>query len=231
MPLVPVKISIVIPVVNEIDVIARSVERAWSAGADEVIVVDGGSTDGTLAKLATLDCKSVQSKAGRAIQMNKGAEYSTGEVLVFLHADNWLEVDSCAQIRTGLKDSGFEFGAFRQRIDGDSLLYRWVEFGNELRVKYQGLIYGDQAFFITRKWFDLVEGFPQIDLMEDFQISRTLRKLGRPLLLDGPTFVSPRRWLKVGVVRQTIRNWMMCCAYRLGVSPDRLSQYYRRHDQ
>ena len=231
MPLVPVKISIVIPVVNEIDVIAQSVERAWSAGADEVIVVDGGSTDGTLAELATLDCNSVQSKAGRALQMNNGVKYSTGEVLVFLHADNWLEVDSCAQIRKALKDSGFEFGAFRQRINDDSLLYRWVEFGNELRVKYQGLIYGDQAFFITRKWFDLVEGFPQIDLMEDFQISRTLRKLGRPLLLDGPTFVSPRRWLKVGVVRQTIRNWMMCCAYRLGVSPDRLSQYYRRHDQ
>ena len=231
MPLVPVKISIVIPVVNEIDVIAQSVERAWSAGADEVIVVDGGSTDGTLAELATLDCNSVQSKAGRALQMNNGVKYSTGEVLVFLHADNWLEVDSCAQIRKALKDSGFEFGAFRQRINDDSLLYSWVEFGNELRVKYQGLIYGDQAFFITRKWFDLVEGFPQIDLMEDFQISRTLRKLGRPLLLDGPTFVSPRRWLKVGVVRQTIRNWMMCCAYRLGVSPDRLSQYYRRHDQ
>ena len=231
MPLVPVKISIVIPVVNEIDVIAQSVERAWSAGADEVIVVDGGSTDGTLAELATLDCNSVQSKAGRALQMNNGVKYSTGEVLVFLHADNWLEVNSCAQIRKALKDSGFEFGAFRQRINDDSLLYRWVEFGNELRVKYQGLIYGDQAFFITRKRFDLVDGFPQIDLMEDFQISRTLRKLGRPLLLDGPTFVSPRRWLKVGVVRQTIRNWMMCCAYRLGVSPDRLSQYYRRHDQ
>ena len=226
-----VKISIVIPVVNERDLIARSVARAWSAGADQVIVVDGGSTDGTLAQLANLDCELVHSPAGRAIQMNNGAEGSTGDVLVFLHADNWLEVDSCSQIRTGLVDSEFEFGAFRQRINHDRILFRWVEFGNELRVRWQGLIYGDQAFFITRKRFDLVGGFPQIDLMEDFQLSRTLRMFGKPLLLDGPTIVSARRWLAGGLVRQTIRNWMMCGAYRLGVSPRRLSQRYRRHDQ
>jgi len=226
-----VKISIVIPVVNESDLIAQSIACAWSAGADQVIVVDGGSTDGTLDQLANLDCELVRSTAGRAIQMNKGAESCTGDVLVFLHADNWLEVGSCSQIRTGLVDSDFEFGAFRQRIDHDRMLFRWVEFGNELRVKWQGLIYGDQAFFITRKRFDLVGGFPQIDLMEDFQISRTLRRFGKPLLLDGPTIVSARRWLTSGVVRQTIRNWMMCGAYRLGVSPRRLNQRYRRHDQ
>ena len=225
------KISIVIPVVNEIDLIGQSVERAWSAGADQVIVVDGGSTDGTLAELAALDCDLVRSAAGRAVQMNKGVKFSTGDILVFLHADNWLEEDACSQIRIGLVASGREFGAFRQRVNHDSILYRAVEFGNELRVKWQGLIYGDQAFFITRKTFDLVGGFPKIDLMEDFQISLTLRKFGRPLLLDGPTIVSPRRWIRGGVVRQTIRNWLMCGAYRIGVSPRRLSQRYRRHDQ
>ncbi|MDA7870690.1 TIGR04283 family arsenosugar biosynthesis glycosyltransferase [bacterium] len=225
------KISIVIPVVNEIDLISQSVERAWSAGADQVIVVDGGSTDGTLAELASLDCDLVQSPAGRASQMNHGVKHSTGDILVFLHADNWLEIDVCSQIRIGLVASGCEFGAFRQRVNHDNIVYRLVEFGNELRVKWQGLIYGDQAFFITRKRFDFVGGFPEIDLMEDFQISRTLRKYGKPLILDGPTVVSPRRWVRGGLVRQTIRNWMMCGAYRLGVSPRRLSQRYRRHDQ
>ena len=231
MPLDPVKISVVIPVLNEIDLISQAVERAWSSGADQVVVADGGSTDGTLDKLASLNCEFVRSPSGRAIQMNNGAKYSNGDILVFLHADNWLEDNSCSQIRLGMKDSCSEFGAFRQRVNHDSFLYRWVELGNELRVKWQGLIYGDQAFFITRKRFDLVGGFPQIELMEDFQISRTLRKYGKPLLLAGPTVVSPRRWLKGGLVRQTIRNWIMCGAYRLGVSPQRLNQSYRRHDQ
>lgn len=225
------KISIVIPVINEADHVRQAIGRAWKSGADQVVVVDGGSSDHTNTIVGEAECLFVISRPGRAIQMNRGAAESDGDVLVFLHADNWLAENACEQIRAALEKSQHQFGAFRQKIDSAHVVYRWIEYGNQLRVKWQGLIYGDQSFFIERELFDQVGGFPEIELMEDFELSKCLRPMGKPVLLPGPTFVSPRRWEKAGLIRQTVRNWFLTLSYRLGASPKWLAARYRRHDK
>lgn len=226
-----VKISIIIPVLNESGRVVQAVDRAWASGADQVIVVDGGSTDSTCDELATTNCQSVASPPGRAVQMNRGANQADGEVLLFLHADNWLVENACDQIREALVDSTIAFGAFRQRIENRHRIYRWIESGNAMRVNWQGLIYGDQAFFIRSQLFELTGRFPELELMEDFAYSRSLRKVGKPVLLEGPTFVSARRWESTGPLRQTMRNWWLSLAFRGGASPGWIASRYRRHDQ
>lgn len=225
-----VKISIIIPVINEANQVSQAIVRAWKAGADEVIVADGGSSDATAEIAAQADCQVIRSESGRGVQMNAGASHARGDVLLFLHADNGLAESVCEQIRVELPDSGCRFGAFEQRIENDRRIYRWIERGNALRVRWQGLIYGDQAFFIKRNLFQSVGGFPEICLMEDFAFSQKLKSVGKPLLLPGPTLVNARRWEGSGPVRQTIRNWWLATAYRLGATPEWIARRYRRHD-
>jgi len=201
-----VKVSIVIPVINEAGQIRQAIDRAWKSGADQVVVADGGSSDETYSIAQTAPCLLVKSKTGRAIQMNQGAATCDGDVVVFLHADNWIGEDACDQIRAALESGQNGFGAFEQRIESDDWIFRWIESGNRIRVKWQGLIYGDQAFFIRSDWFEKAGCFPEIELMEDFALSRKLRAMGKPVLVSGPTFVSPRRWEKAGPIRQTLRN-------------------------
>ena len=163
--------------------------------------------------------------------MNRGAAVATGDVLLFLHADNSLAAGACDQIRDLYLKTEHKFGGFRQEIQNQSAVFRWIESGNEIRLVRQGLIYGDQAMFVSRELFEHLGGFPEIELMEDFEFSRSLRKLGKPALLDGPTLVSARRWERNGWLRQTILNWSLSFAFRMGASPGWIARQYRRHDK
>lgn len=228
------KISVVIPVINEFNKIRQSVSLAWQAGADEVVVVDGGSTDRTRELASDMDCVFEESDSGRAVQMNRGAEVAIGDVLLFLHADNSLAAGACDQIRELFQTTEHQFGGFRQKIQNQSTVFRWIESGNQTRLLRQGLIYGDQAMFINRELFQQVGGFPEIELMEDFAFSRSLRGLkglGKPALLDGPTLVSARRWERNGCFRQTLLNWSLAFAFRMGAPPAWIARQYRRHDK
>lgn len=225
------KISVIIPVINESDVLHLAIERAWNAGADELVIADGGSQDGTRDIAKNANCKLVDSQPGRGLQLNAGAKVATGDVLLFLHADNWLEAGACQQIKIALADLPNRYGGFRQRITNERRIFRWLEYGNFLRAKWQRLIYGDQAMFVSRALFDEAGGFPAITIMEDFAFSRLLGKNGAPIILEGPTFVSDRRWQKSGVFRQTLKNWFLSLAFRLGATPDWIAQQYRRHDK
>lgn len=226
-----VRISVIIPTLNEAPAIGRAAASAWQAGADEVIVVDGGSDDQTAEIAQAANCHVLSSNRGRAVQQNAGAAEATGDVLLFLHADNWFSESACTQIRDALADNAQLGGAFRQRIDARGIGYRLLEYGNAWRVRWLGLPYGDQAIFLRREAFERLGGFPEVRLMEDLLLMKQMRRQARPLLLPGPVFVSPRRWQKHGIVRQTLRNWWLLTAHKFGRSPDQLASCYRRHDQ
>ena len=203
-----------------------AVERAFEAGADEVIVVDGGSDDGTLAVAEGTRCITHQSRRGRAVQQNAGAQLATGDVLLFLHADCYLQRDAISQIRERLDDTSIDGGAFRQKIEADGFLYRWLERGNVWRVRFLRLPYGDQGIFIRREVFQELGRFPDVPLMEDLLLMRRFRRRHRGVLLPGPLHVDARRWKTNGVIRQTARNWALLTAQRLGISLEKLAHFY-----
>jgi rSAM/selenodomain-associated transferase 2 len=226
-----VKISIIIPALNERANLERAIARAWEAGADEIILSDGGSTDGTWEAAARLACRRVRGPAGRARQQNAGAALAQGDVLLFQHADNWLEAGAARQIEEALASQHAVCGAFRQKIEAPGLGYRLLEWGNALRVRWQGLAYGDQNIFLTHQLFRQIGGFPDVPLMEDLLLMRVLRRRAWPVLLPGPLHVDARRWRRQGIVRQTARNWSLVTAWRLGVPLERLTRHYPRHDE
>ena len=231
------KVSIVIPAINEARGIARSVELAWKAGADEVIVVDGGSSDATVEICEQSECRLVHSPAGRGVQLNAGAAEATGDVLVFLHADNWLVENAIQEIKSLDDQQDSLFGGFHQRIEHPGKAFRWIEGGNAWRVRWRGLVYGDQAMFVSKSLFEAAGRFRPIVLMEDLAFSQEIKshyfektKRSQPHLLTGPTHVDARRWQTGGPVRQTLKNWFLSTAYLLGADPKRLAKRYGRHD-
>ena len=160
-------------------------------------------------------------------------------MLLFLHADNRLGWDDswddsgddiARQIESALASSRRQHGALRQRIDAPGLAYRWLERGNAERVRWLGLPYGDQAIFVRREVFFEQGGFPSEPLLEDLLLMQRLRRVGWPVLVDGPVIVSPRRWQRHGVIGQTLRNWWLVARHACGASPAELARHYHRHD-
>lgn len=223
--LTPRDISIVIPTLNEQTSVGIAIESAIDAGGGEIIVADGGSTDRTLSVARDAGAsKIVHSFPGRGIQQNAGAAVATRDVILFLHADNRLGADCLMQIAAA---GDFVWGCFHHRIDSPRRRFRSIEYGNGLRVRWSAMAFGDQAIFVRTSVFRQQGGFPEIPLMEDVELSRRLRRLRRPRLLPGPITISPRRWEKHGVVRQTLTNWSIQLAHAVGTSPEKLSRWYR----
>lgn len=224
-------LSVVIPTLNEQDHVVRCLESAQGleAGWDgpvEVLVADGGSDDRTV-ELATIAGAAVLvTDPGRGVQLRTGVRASSGELVVMLHADTYLDPAAGTQLARAMGDAQIACGAFRQRIDAPGRWYRWLESGNAYRVTRWGLPYGDQAIFARREWLDEVGGLNDLPIMEDVELMDRLRKRTKPVLLDGPLHVSARRWQRSGVIPRTARNWAMLAAYRAGVSPERLTRWY-----
>lgn len=226
----PAKISIIIPVLNEEANVERVVLSS-TAIADEVLVVDGGSSDDTLEILKTLQCEVIHGPRGRGQQLFAGAEKASGDVLLFLHADTLLPSEARDQILddwNSLDEGERElfYGCFHQRIESVSPIFRLIEKGNYLRAKFQKLPYGDQGVFVSRTLYDRVGGMPKISLMEDLEFARKVSAFSNPKLLPGPISVDARRWESVGPIRQTLRNWTLASRYRMGVSPEKLTKQY-----
>jgi rSAM/selenodomain-associated transferase 2 len=226
-----VRLSVIIPALNEAACIARAVDSAWHSGACEVLVPDGGSSDATKQIAAEHGAMVIDAPRGRARQQNAAAQQATGDVLLFLHADNWFEGSIASQIAGALNSSRAQQGAYRQRIAAEGVIYRVLERANAERVRWIGLPYGDQAIFARREVFFAVGGFPDVPIMEDVLLMQRLRRRSWPLLLPGPVHVSARRWQRHGIARQTIRNWMLLAALTAGFTPGRLAKHYPRHDQ
>ncbi|MBE9216168.1 TIGR04283 family arsenosugar biosynthesis glycosyltransferase [Plectonema cf. radiosum LEGE 06105] len=221
------KISIIIPTLNESKNIKATLASTQISTNIEVIVVDGGSQDNTIDIVQSLGIKVITGYQNRACQMNAGAMNATGDILLFLHADTLLPPNFDAMIRIGLQQPKTVAGAFSLRINAPQTGLRLVEWGVKFRSKWLQMPYGDQGIFITKKIFNDIGGFPELPIMEDFELVRSLKRLGGINLIPVPVITSPRRWLKKGVWQTTLINQIVIIAYFLGVSPNRIRSWYR----
>ncbi len=219
------RISVIIPALNEAEHIAEAVQSARSLGDCEIIVVDGGSRDRT-ADLAREADLVLTTTPGRAVQQNAGAAASRGEVLLFLHSDCRLQPGSLEALETVFENHRCVGGCFRQRIDSAGWKYRLLEQGNAARAQILKWAYGDQGIFVRRSVFERLGGFPELRLMEDLYFMKRLKREGRIALVDPPIQISARRWQKKGIFRQTLRNWSLITLAHCGLSPDRLARFY-----
>ena len=222
------KISIIIPTLNEAGNIKKAITTTQSNTNIEVIIVDGGSKDDTIEIAKSLGIKVISSSPGRAVQMNTGAVAASGEILLFLHADTCLPTGFDDMVRKALRQPGTVAGAFKLRIDASLLSLRWVEWGINVRSHFYQMPYGDQAIFLTKEVFHEIGGFPELLIMEDFELMRRLKRTGRIVIIPTPVVTSARRWLQKGVFKTTLLNQIVIIAYLLGVSPERICRWYRR---
>lgn len=196
----------------------------------EVIVVDGGSHDGTVKIAQSLGVKVLSASNGRARQMNMGAKAATGDILLFLHADTLLPDRFDVMIRTALSATSRDpvAGAFKLRINAPLRSLRLIERGVNWRSRWLQMPYGDQAIFLKPEIFQAINGFPELAMMEDFELMRRLRRLGPIVIIPAPVLTSGRRWLRLGVFKTTLINQLVIIAYLLGVPVERIAHWYRR---
>jgi len=216
--------SIIIPTLNEEGCLKKTLE-AIGRGA-EIIVVDGGSSDSTRKIANDFTEKVILSERGRGAQMDRGAREAFGDMLLFLHADTSLPENWRGCIENALKDDRVIGGGFSLKINSKGFSFRLIEAVANIRAKYLGLIYGDQAIFVKRDAFFSTGGFMGLPLMEDVDFIRRIRKKGKVLLLNAGVSTSARQWQKKGIMKTTIRNLFFLSLYYAGVSPQRLYRLY-----
>lgn len=221
------RISVIVPTLNEAEHLPQSLLSLKDAKNIETIVVDGGSTDGTPEIAERAGCRLLCSPPGRALQMNAGAKAASGSILLFLHVDTRLPGRFDTAVRRALDQPRVVAGAFRFRLDGPQRALRLIEWGVNLRSRLLQMPYGDQGLFLKAETFHTMGGFPDLPIMEDFELVRRLRRLGRITILRLPAITSARRWQALGSWRATWINQKVVAGYYLGVLPDRLAQWYR----
>lgn len=220
-------ISVIIPTLNEELTLEKSLISVWNSKDVEIIVSDGGSNDDTLAIAERLAGKTLSSPAGRGAQMNVGASAASGDILLFLHADTILPAGWEGHVRESLIDEEVAGGAFSFSLPNRSIPFAFISLMVNFRSRLLKLPYGDQAIFVRRGIFDKMGSFRDIPIMEDVELVKGMRRLGRLEILDQPIITSSRRWEKEGWIRTTLRNVTLLFLYHLGVNPERLYRFYR----
>jgi len=220
-------LSVVVPMLNEAATIASTLD-ALRCGAPEaeIVVVDGGSIDASIAIAQPLCDVLISAARGRALQMNVGARASHGDALVFVHADTIVPTTFAADIAAALSDPAVVGGRFDVELDASALPYRVIGAMISLRSRISRTGTGDQAIFVRRDVFDRIGGFPELELCEDLEFSRRLKRAGRVACLRTRVTTSARRWNRDGVARTVVRMWMIRAMYLMGVPPDRLKRMY-----
>ena len=220
------RLTIVIPVLNEAAIVVGALQALapLRARGAEIIVVDGGSRDGTPALAKPLADRIISAPPGRGAPLNAGAAIATGDPLLFLHADTTLPDGADHLIEAALERRAW--GRFDVRIAGRHPLLAVIARTINLRSRLTGVATGDQAIFVTRAAFAAVGGFPELPLMEDIAICRRLKRLSRPFCIGTPVVTSGRRWEQNGVLRTILLMWRLRLAYYLGVEPAVLAHRY-----
>lgn len=217
-------LSVVIPVLNDRALLPAALKSVFASPANmEVIVADGGSSDGSDEVARSMGARVIQCPRGRARQMNAGAAEARGRVLLFLHADTRLPRNFEAQVREALGRPESIGGAFRMRLDAEGLRYRLAERLVNARARFLGLPYGDQALFVRTETFRAMDGFPEQAVMEDYEFVRRLKARGPLVLAQGNAVTSARAWQRHGVVGYAALNFTTVAAYRLGIPAGRIA--------
>ena len=222
------RISVIIPVLNEANLIVKTLSALQSLrqAGHEVIVVDGGSHDDTLSLSKPYADKLIQGSMGRSRQMNDGAKSANHEVLLFLHADTLLPEGADWLILEGMEKKERSWGRFDVKLSGELPFFRVIEFLMNWRSRLSRIATGDQAIFVKTELFRSVGGFPEIDLMEDIALSKMLKTHGQPLCLWQRALTSSRRWEEKGFLRTIPLMWLLRLAYFFNVNPKRLAKLY-----
>ena len=223
-----IKISIIIPVLNEEINLPDALNnlQSFRSKGHEVVIVDGGSSDNSLMLAQQSADLVIESKAGRALQMNSGAAVATGDIFLFLHCDTTLPDNATKLVADNYQRENY-WGHFDVRLSSNKFVFRLIEQLMNLRSRLTSIATGDQAIFIERKLFNQLGGFPEIALMEDITISGLLRMRSSPVCLKQKVITSSRRWENNGVVTTVLLMWKLRLFYFLGVSADKLSRKYR----
>jgi rSAM/selenodomain-associated transferase 2/rSAM/selenodomain-associated transferase 1 len=221
-------ISIIIPTLNEAENLPATLASTKSSVDLEVIVVDGGSSDETPQLAKSFGVRLLTTTANRARQINAAGLAARSEVLLFLHGDTRLPPGFESYVQDVLAMPGIVAGAFSLGIDGSEFGLRIIEMLANFRSHLFQMPYGDQAIFLKKEIFRAVGGFPDMVLMEDFVLMQQLKKRGRVAILPVAVKTSPRRWLRLGILKTTLVNQAVLLAYFLGSDHERLARWYRR---
>jgi len=222
-----VTITVIIPTLNEAPTIAQTVRHTAGLGFDQIVVVDGSSSDHTRTLAEALGfARVLTSKPGRARQLNTGAQTCRSDVLLFLHADTRLPDTAKQNIESALADPALVGGRFDVRFDSPSAWAPVISAFMNLRSRLTRISTGDQAIFVRREIFERLGGFSDIPLMEDIEFSSRLKRMGPTAALHETVTTSFRRWKQQGPLRTILLMWLLRFLYWMGVSPQRLAHLY-----
>lgn len=222
----PCPVSVIVPALNEAQYIAETVRRAKDDPRAEVIVVDGGSEDGTPEIAREAGATVYAARRGRAAQMNFGSAKASGDVLLFVHADTLLPGGFVDSVQAALERRGVIAGAFHLQPEDPRFAMRWIAWWANRRARWFGMPYGDQGLFLRKDTFRELGGFRDLPIMEDFEIIRRLRRRGRIAIVPATVVTSTRRWRRVGPWRTVLYNQLAVAAYLLGVPAEHIARAY-----
>ena len=220
------RISVLVPTLNEQEHLPATLARVELAPGDELIVIDGGSSDATLAIARQFTPHVFSSPRGRAQQMNHGARQARGDIFLFLHADTLLPAGGLDAVRQAMQSPQVVGGAFRLAFMPATPALRLIAWGTNLRTRFGKLPYGDQALFVRRSLFEAIGGYANVPFMEDVKLIQALRQHGTLTTIALPVHTSGRRWLRDGIVYTTVRNNILMALYFCGVPPATLQHWY-----
>ncbi len=223
------KLSFIVPILNEAENLPILLDHLlpYLRGGNEIILVDGGSVDGSIQLATCMGFEVIRTHASRACQMNAGARRASGEVLLFLHADTFLPANAGLLIQQSLSATKRAWGRFDVHISGKSFMFKIISTMMNLRSRLSGIATGDQAIFVTRHAFEKIGQFPDQILMEDIELSVRLNRLSKPICISTPVRTSGRRWENYGVWRTIFLMWRIRWLYWLGVAPEELKKSYK----
>lgn len=220
------QLSIIIPVFNEAEQLVTKLQALQILRPKcQLLVVDGGSVDATIAIAKPWVDRVVKSARGRALQMNIGAAQADADVFLFLHADTDLP-DQAINVILAAIAQGVQWGRFDVKFDDPQLIYQLIAGMMNWRSRFTGIATGDQALFMTRTIYEQVGGFPDMALMEDIALSTCLKRISKPACLQAKVTTSARRWQKRGIVKTILLMWCLRLGFYLGVDAEILAKFY-----